>query len=268
MKKLLLISLYFFLLACYPSGNIGIVKIEGVIWDYEDKVKEINYFIERNPDIKALTLYINSPGGGASASYQIFSAIKKFKEKTGKKVYAYISAIGASGGYYVACSADKIISDPNSLTGSIGVRASFLYYYELLQKIGVYEKTLKSGKYKDIGSPFREMSKEEEKIIHDFIQDVYEQFVEIVSKSRNLPLDKVKEIADGRIFSGKKAKESGLVDTTCSFEDFKEILKRDLNIKEVRFLKAPVRKKGLLRKIFELKEKILSPEIKIEFRFP
>ncbi len=186
----------------------------------------------------------------------------------GKRVYTYISSIGASGGYYIACSADKIIADPNSLTGSIGVRASFLYYYELLRKIGVYEKTLKTGKYKDIGSPFREMSKEEEKIVKDFIEDIYEQFVEIVSESRKIPREKVKEIADGRIFSGKKAKELGLIDTTSSFEDFKEILKKELNIKDVRFLEAPARKRGLIRKIFEIKERILSPEIKIEYRFP
>ena len=203
MRRFIIFMLFIF--ACYPQGNVGIVEIKGVIWDHEEKVKEINFFIEKKPDIKALVIYINSPGGSASASYQIFSIIKKFKEKIRKKVYAYISSIGASGGYYIACAADKIASDPNSLTGSIGVRASFIYYYDLLKKIGVYEKTLKTGKYKDIGSPFREMSKEEEKIIKDFLYDIYEQFVLIVSESRGIPEEKVRETPGIFSFSSKRA---------------------------------------------------------------
>jgi len=265
MKKFLIIFL--FLISCAGiKGNMGIIKIEGIILDYEDKIKEIEYF-EKIPSIKGLVVYINSPGGSASSSYQIYSRLKKFKEKTKKKVYAYIETVGASGGYYVACASDKIFSDPNSLTGSIGARVSFLYYYDLLKKVGIYEKTIKSGKYKDIGSPFREMTKEEEKIIEEFINDVYGEFLKIVSESRNLPLEKLKEYADGRIFSGKKAKEIGLVDETLSFEEFKEILKRDFSLKEIVFLKAPIRKK-FLKRIFEIKNKIFYPEIKVEYRFP
>lgn len=265
MKKYLIIFL--FLISCMQiKGNMGIVKIEGIIIDYEDKVKEIEYF-EKIPFIKGIVVYINSPGGSASSSYQIYSRLKKFKEKTKKKVYAYIETVGASGGYYVACASDKIFSDPNSLTGSIGVRVTFIYYYDLLKKIGIYEKTIKSGKYKDIGSPFREMTKEEEKIIEEFINDIYEDFLKIVSESRNLPLEKLKEYADGRIFSGKKAKEIGLVDDVMSFEEFKEILKRDFSLKEIIFVKAPIKKK-FLKRIFEFKNKIFYPEIKVEYRFP
>lgn len=266
MKRLLIIFATA-LLGCYEGENIGIIRIEGIILEYEDKVKEIRYFMEKRPEIRALVIYINSPGGSASASYQIFSALKDFKKKTGKKVYAYIGAIGASGGYYIACSADKIMADPNSLTGSIGVRVSFLYYYELLKKLGIYEKTIKSGKYKDIGSPFREMEKEEEKIIEEFVQDIYIQFLDVVSSERKISRKDLEKIADGRIFSGRRAKEIGLVDTTGSFENFKDILKKELNLKKINFIKAPV-KKSLWAKIFELKEKLSFPQIKVEYRFP
>ncbi len=266
MRKFLLILIVLY--SCTQiKGNIGLIEIKGIIIDHEDKLKEIEYFI-KNPFVKALVLYINSPGGSASSSYEIFSALKRFKEKTNKKIYAYIQTIGASGGYYVACAGDKIFSDPNALTGSIGARISIIYYYDLLKKIGIYEKTIKSGKYKDIGSPFREMTKEEEKILENFVMDVYEEFLKTVTRERKIPVERLKEFADGSIFSGKRAKEIGLVDDVLSFEEFKEVLKRDFSLKEIKFIKAPVRKKGIWKKLFEIRSKLFYPEIKIEYRFP
>ncbi len=266
MRKFILIGAIFY--SCTQiKGNIGLIEIKGIIIDHEDKIKEIEYFM-KNQFIKGLVLYINSPGGSASSSYEIFSALKKFKEKTNKKIYVYIETIGASGGYYISCAGDKIFSEPNALTGSIGARISIIYYYDLLKKIGIYEKTIKSGKYKDIGSPFREMTKEEEKILEKFVMDVYEEFLKTVSNERKIPVEKLREFADGSIFSGKRAKEIGLVDDVLSFEEFKEVLKRDFSLKEIRFLKAPIRKKGILKKILELKNKIFYPEIRIEYRFP
>lgn len=266
MRKFLLIL--FILYSCSGiKGNIGLIKIEGIITQEEDKLKEIEYFT-KNKFIKALVVYINSPGGSASSSHEIYSALKKFKEKTKKKIYVYMGTIGASGGYYVACAGDKIFCEPHTLTGSIGARVSIIHYYDLLKKIGIYEKTIKSGKYKDIGSPFREMTKEEEGILENFVMDIYEEFLKTVSNERKIPVEKLVEFADGRIFSGKKAKEIGLVDEVLSFEEFKEVLKKDFSLKEIIFVKAPIRKKGIFRKLLEIKNKIFYPEIKVEYRFP
>ena len=147
---------------------------------------------------------IDSPGGGVVPSQEIFNAVKSAR-KEGKKVIVSMGSVAASGGYYIAAAADKIIANPGTLTGSIGVKMEFANLGKLLDKIGVEGMVVKSGEYKDIGSPYREMTAQEQKLLQDVIDDVHSQFIKAVAEGRSLPEADVRAIADGRIFTGQQA---------------------------------------------------------------
>lgn len=189
--------------------KIGVVNVQGIISDSKEIVEQIDEFGE-DDSIVAVVLRVDSPGGGVAASQEIYDAIIELKKK--KKVVASMGSIAASGGLLVACAADKIVANPGTITGSISAIMHFANLEELLKKIGVKSSVIKSGEYKDIGSPMREMTPEEKVIVQDLVDDIYNQFVEVIVRDRKLPVEKVKEIADGRVFSGRKAKELGLVD--------------------------------------------------------
>jgi len=216
--------------------NVGYVDIVGVITSSRRYVSFINE-LEKDPRIKAVILRIDSPGGGVAASQEIYDAIKRLREK-GKPVVASMGAVAASGGYYIACAADKIVAEPGSVTGSIGVIIEMAGVEELLNKIGIRVEVIKSGKHKDIGSPFRPMTDEERKLLKGVVMDIYDQFVEAVSESRHLPIDSVKALADGRLFSGRQALKLGLVDTLGGEKVAVEIAKQMAGIKgEAKLLK-------------------------------
>jgi len=139
--------------------------------------------------------------------------------------------VGASGGYYIAVASNKIMANPGTLTGSIGVVMKFSKVKELLRKIGVESEVVKSGAFKDIGSPFRDMRPEERRLLEGVIQNVHQQFVQVVSKGRGLSREAVEKIADGRIFSGEQAKQLGLIDELGSFEDAVELIKKMTGLK-------------------------------------
>ena len=164
----------------------------------------------RDDSIVAVVLRIDSPGGGVAASQEIYDAVIELKKK--KKVVVSMGSVAASGGLLIACAADKIVANAGTITGSISAIMQFANFEELLKKIGLKSSVVKSGKYKDIGSPLRDMTPEERKIIQDLIDDIYNQFVDVIVRDRKIPRDKVVAIADGRIFSGRQAKEYGLVD--------------------------------------------------------
>jgi protease-4 len=165
----------------------------------------------RNDSIVAVVLRIDSPGGGVAASQEIYNAVVDLKKK--KKVIASMGSVAASGGLLIACGADKIVANPGTITGSISAIMQFANIEELLKKVGLKSSVVKSGKYKDIGSPLREMIPEEKKIIQDLVDDIYNQFVDVIVRDRKLPREQVMQIADGRIFSGRQAREYGLVDS-------------------------------------------------------
>jgi protease-4 len=191
------------------KNKVGVVTVEGVISDSEDVLDAIEEFGE-DDSIAAVVLRINSPGGGVAAAQEIYAAVKELRKK--KKVVTSMASVAASGGLLIACAADKIVANPGTLTGSISAIMHFANLEDLMKKLGIKASVVKSGQYKDIGSPLREMTKEEKQIIQDLVDDIYEQFIEVIMKDRNLPREKVLEIADGRVFSGRKAKELGLVD--------------------------------------------------------
>jgi len=198
--------------------KIALVKIEGMLITADAIVDEINNYAE-DTSVKSILIRIDSPGGGVVASQEIFNAVLNARNKGKKKVIISMGSVAASGGYYIAAAGDRIVANPGTLTGSIGVKMEFANLERLLEKIGVKGMVVKAGEYKDMGSPFREMTDHEKKLLQWVIDDVHSQFIEAVAKGRNLPEADVKAIADGRIFTGRQALHLKLVDQLGDLED-------------------------------------------------
>lgn len=196
--------------------KIGIIPIEGIIGDSEELIEQIREFAD-DGRIKAVVLRIDSPGGGVAASQEIYQAVRELKKK--KKVVASMGSVAASGGYMIAVAADRIVANPGSITGSISAVMHYADVEELMKKVGVRSSVVKSGKFKDIGSPTREMTAEERSLLQAIVDDIYDQFVRTIAENRKLPLKKILALSDGRIFSGKQAKDLGLVDQLGGLQD-------------------------------------------------
>ena len=189
------------------SGErVAVVELAEPIVDSQDIVRQFKKYPE-NKSVKAILFRVDSPGGGVSASQEIYEEVKKTRE-AGKPVVVSMGAVAASGGYYVSCGATKIVANPGTLTGSIGVIFQFLHFSELMNKIGVDASTFKTGKYKDIGSPFRKSTEDEKKFFDQLLGDVYDQFVSVVAKERKLDRKVVLGYADGRVFTGRQARST------------------------------------------------------------
>ncbi len=210
------------------SDKVAVLKISGIITDPSDINRYIEDLAERD-DVKAVVLRIDSPGGGVGPSQEIYREVIKLKEK--KKVVVSMGSVAASGGYYIASAAHRIVANPGTITGSIGVIIEFMNVEELLKKVGLKGYVIKSGRFKDIGSPLRKMSKEEKKFLQKLIDEVHSQFVEAVAKGRNLDVKEVRKIADGRIFTGAQAKRLGLVDELGNLADAVDLSGRLAGIK-------------------------------------
>ncbi|RLB82819.1 MAG: signal peptide peptidase SppA [Deltaproteobacteria bacterium] len=196
--------------------KVGVIEIKGVIADPKAIVLQLKKF-RKNKDVKAIVLRIDSPGGGVGPSQEIYAEVKKTTPL--KKVVASMGAIATSGGYYVAAAADHIMANPGTITGSIGVIMEFANVEELFKKIGISAFVVKSGEYKDVGSPLRKMTPKERKLLVDFIDNVHQQFVAAVAEGRKMSEEQVQAIADGRILSGQQAKKLGLLDSLGNMED-------------------------------------------------
>lgn len=228
------------------EGNekIAIINIEGSIFYQEDSWQSItgkktgaDFIVKQirqaasDSKIKAIVLMIKSPGGSITASDEIYQETVNAK-KAKKKVVAFLNETAASGGYYVALPADKIIASPTTITGSIGVISQTLNVEELLKKYGVKVETIKSGKYKDILSSFRQMTGEEQKIIQNIIDEYYQQFLNLIKENRKIDEEKLKEIADGRVFTASQAKELNLIDYLGYEQEAIDLAANLSNIKE------------------------------------
>ena len=198
------------------GDKIGIVEINGVIMSSQQIIDQLIAYRE-DRGVKAIVLRIDSPGGAVPPSQEIYQEVMKTRKE--KKVVASLGGVAASGGYYIACGADAIIANPGTLTGSIGVIMQFSNFEGLMKLIGVKSYTFKSGKHKDLGSPFREPTPADQEIVMGVIESVYDQFVEVVAEGRNMDVDTVRKLADGRIFSGRQAMEHGLVDQMGNLQD-------------------------------------------------
>ena len=196
--------------------KVAVLPISGLITDSEATIEQLKKFA-KDDSVKAIVVRLNTPGGGVGPSQEIYEEVRKIRGK--KVIVASMGALAASGGYYIACGADKIFANPGTITGSIGVLMQFVNVKDLIEKIGVKGFVIKSGSFKDTGSPVREMSPEERKLLQSVIDNVHSQFVNAVAEGRKLSREAVLEVADGRILSGEQAKELGLVDVLGNQED-------------------------------------------------
>lgn len=199
------------------SQKIAVVNVEGVIISSEEVVRQLKKYRD-NGSIKAVVIRVESPGGGVAASQEMYEEVRKTRD-AGKPVVVSMGSLAASGGYYVSCGASRIVANPGTLTGSVGVISEFLQLHEALDKLGIGVKTIKSGKLKDAGSATREMTEEDRRYFQTLIDDVHLQFVEVVERERQLDHKDALTLSDGRVFTGRQAVEYGLVDTLGTFED-------------------------------------------------
>jgi protease-4 len=200
-----------------PLGrNVAVIEVNGAIVSSKEIVNNI-VAAGKSDHIKGVVVRINSPGGGVAPSQEIYGELKRLSAK--KPVVASMSSVAASGGYYVAAAAKKIVANPGTLTGSIGVIMEFSNIEGLLEKIGLKSFVVKSGKYKDVGSPNRPMTDKEKEYIQQLIDSVHLQFISAVAEGRGMDIDAVSKIADGRILTGEQALELGLVDKLGNLHD-------------------------------------------------
>lgn len=223
--------------------KIAVLDVNGTIQDTGESISLLGSqgynhkaFMEKledagdDPNIKGIIIRVNSPGGGVVESAEIHDKIVSIKKDKKKPVYISIASMAASGGYYISAPADKIFASTETLTGSLGVIMQGMNYEGLAKKYGVEFMTIKSGPYKDIMSPAREMTEEEKKILQSMINNSYEGFVKVISEGRNMPVDQVRKIADGRIYDGRQAKDLGLIDGFGYLDDVIAQLKKDKNL--------------------------------------
>jgi len=198
------------------DGQVGVVEIQGVITESKETLNLIKRFRE-NDDIKAIVIRIDSPGGVIGPSQEIYREIRKTTQK--KKIIASMGSIAASGGYYIAAATNGIVANPGTITGSIGVILAYTNFRAVLDKIGMVPVVIKSGPFKDMASPTKPMSKEEKEVLQAFVDQAHRQFVTAIAQGRDMDLEHVKSLADGRIYTGEEAAKQGLVDRLGNFED-------------------------------------------------
>jgi protease-4 len=200
-----------------PIGDrVALIRIEGVITDSRETTEELKEYV-KNPSIKAIVLRIDSPGGAVAPSQEIYEEVRKAVAK--KKVLVSMGSVAASGGYYIASPATRIIANPGTLTGSIGVIMEIPNIEGLMNKLGIKTEVVKSGKHKDIASIFRGIGKEEREILQGVLDNVHTQFIKAVAEGRKMLPSDVEKIADGRVFTGEQALKAGLIDELGNLED-------------------------------------------------
>lgn len=197
-------------------------------------IHELLQSVSEDPRVKALILRVNSPGGSAAASEEIYQELLRYKSKHNQKIVAYFSGMAASGGYYVAMAADKIVANPAVQTGNIGVITYIFNVQGLADKYGVKSIVYKSGQYKDLGSPFRQPTKEEDAIMQSMIGEVFDRFVTVVSEGRKMDQGVTRTLADGRIYTANQAKTAGLVDEIGDLETTIAITKQLTGLSEAK----------------------------------
>lgn len=252
------------------SGDkIAVIELKGIIIISDEIVRQFKKYRE-DRSIKGILFRVDSPGGGVVASQEIYEEVKKTRT-TGKPVIVSMGSVAASGGYYVSCPASKIVANPGTLTGSIGVISQFMRYDSLLGKIGVEVNTIKSGKFKDAGNPFRSMTLDDKTYFQKLMDDVHQQFIQAVETERKLTHESIVSFADGRVFTGKQALKMGLVDTIGTYEEAIDITAKLAGIKgkpaivkekkRVLSLFDSILGKMKIGDIFDFKEDILNRPI-------
>ncbi len=231
-------------------NKIAILDVEGTILDTGDQASFLSAgstynhqsfldkldMVAENDEIKGVILRINSPGGGVLESAEVYDKILEVKA-AGKPVYVSMGSMAASGGYYISAPADKIFASNETLTGSLGVIMQGYNYEKLAEKYGVEFETIKSGPYKDIMSPTREMTAEERKILQSMVDNMYDEFVRVIAEGRGMSEKEVRKLADGRIYDGRQAKQVKLVDEIGRLDDVVAGMKKELNLKDAQVIR-------------------------------
>lgn len=214
--------------------------VSGLTYDHQSFLKMIDKAAE-DRNVEGIILRVNTPGGGVVESAEVHEKLVKISEDYEKPIYVSMGGTAASGGYYVSAPADKIVAHPATLTGSIGVIMENIEFSELASDYGIDFNTIKSGKYKDIMSSSRPMTDDEEAILQSMIDELYEEFVQVIVDGRDMPVDRVKELGDGRIYTGKQALEEKLVDELGSLEDTIALMKSDHDLGSARVIEYKTR---------------------------
>jgi len=207
------------------SDRVAVLPVYGLIESDAAFMKNLAEFRD-DESVRGFVIEIRSPGGMAGTSQSMYSELARLRDEDDRPVVAWIGEVGASGGYYLALGADSILALPSAITGSIGVIMEFPNAEELLRKAGVGLEVVKSGELKDIGSPVRDLTDEERRVLQDLVDDVYDQFVSAVSENRGMSRDRVLALSDGRVMSGARAAELGLVDRTATLRETLDVVGR------------------------------------------
>lgn len=202
----------------FRDDRVGVLPVEGIISAERDLLGDLRW-LEKRSSVKAIVLKVNSPGGTVGATQSLYRELQRVRRELDRPVVAWIGEVGASGGYYASMAADSVLALPGAITGSIGVIMQFPNAGELMRKVGVELEVVKSGELKDMGSPTRPLSDQERAVLRRLVNDAYGQFLEAVQGGRSLPADSLRNLADGRIFSGQRAAELGLVDRTGTLRE-------------------------------------------------
>jgi protease-4 len=212
------------------GDKIAVVDLEGVIIEPQTVVGQLKDFAD-DDSIKAIILHINTPGGGAAASQEIYTEVRRIRDEKKKTIVASVESVGASGGYYVASGTNKIYANPASVVGSIGVISEWINYEELMKWAKLKDVTLKAGALKDAGNPAREMTPEERAYFQSLIDDMHQQFISAVAEGRKMKVEDVKAIADGRVWTGQQALPLKLVDKLGDFQTAVDETAKSVGIK-------------------------------------
>ncbi len=256
---LLVFVLTAFLLSYFGGGQsgaglwseaVGVIEVRGVINDADKIIDSIRRFAKAD-HVRAVVLRVESPGGGVTPSQEIYRELTRLREK--KPVIASLGGVAASGGYYIASACSTIVANPGTITGSIGVIMETVNVQGLLEKLGVKGVVIKAGTYKDLGSPLRDMSPEERRILGTLLDDVHRQFIAAVATGRHMDEAKIQPLADGRVYSGEQALRLGLVDQLGNFQDAIILAAEKAGIAgEPQVIRAPQRKRAWWQRLLSL----------------
>jgi protease-4 len=234
----------------FGSDKIAVVDLDGVILSPDETVKQLRRFGD-DSSVKAIILHINSPGGGAAASEEIYREVRRIRDQKKKRIVASIETVGASGAYYAASGTNKIFSDEASIVGSIGVIAEWYNYGDLLRWAKLKEVVIKAGEFKDMGNPAREMTPAERQFLQGMIDNMHQQFITAVADGRGIKPEALKPIADGRVWTGQQAVGMKLVDQIGDFRTCVEDTAKSVGIKgEPNLVRAEKDKKTVLDLLF------------------
>ena len=231
------------------GDKVAVVEVSGVILSAQETLEQLKKY-EKDPSVKAIVIRIESPGGAVVPAQEVYEEVRKIRDSKLKPVLVSMGNAAASGGYYIACGAEKIVANPGTITGSIGVIMETANLEGLMKKVGIENVVVKSGRLKDTGTPFREMTREERAVLQGVIDDVHSQFIDAVAAGRHMERAEVVKLADGRIYSGRQARELGLVDELGSLSDTIKMAAKMAGIKGEPKVVKEEKRTGLIARIF------------------